>query len=150
MSHPAGPAELEVEFPAKPEYVRTVRHAVGALAHLHGMPEDVVEDAKLAVSEAVTHALGSGVRDPGEVGPLLLAASGGPAYLEISILDRGPGPEREVAGAPSDISTGELPFERAVSLPLIRGLVDELEIAAREGGGSAIRMRIGAEGRPDG
>jgi serine/threonine-protein kinase RsbW len=133
--------ELELSLPPKPEYVRTARHTVGALARLHGVPEDVVEDIKLAVSEACNTAL-SAIGDETTAEPITVRAWGGPEAMILEILDRGPGPAREVLGDPEEIDTGDLPFDNALSLPLIRGLVDEVALAPREGGGSSLRMTV--------
>jgi serine/threonine-protein kinase RsbW len=134
-------AELELSVPPKPEYVRTARHTVGALARLHGVPEDVVEDIKLAVSEACNTSLSLVADDPsGE--PIMVRAWGEPEAMVLEILDRGPGPTTAVLGDPEELDTGDLPFERALSLPLIRGLVDEVAIDAREGGGLRLRMTV--------
>ncbi|HXF56291.1 MAG TPA: ATP-binding protein [Actinomycetota bacterium] len=130
--------ELALEFPAKPEYLRVARHAVAALARLHAVPEDCVEDVKLAVSEACARAVAGAV--PEEAPPVELRAQVEATAVVVEVLDRGPGPEREVSGPPEDIDTGELPFEAVLTLPLIRGLVDDLAIGPREGGGTRLRM----------
>jgi hypothetical protein len=62
--------------------------------------------------------------------------------------------ERAVAGSPIEIDTEELPFDRVLSLPIIRGLVDEVAISPLEGQGMRLRMvlsvsREDADGRPD-
>jgi serine/threonine-protein kinase RsbW len=136
--------DLELELPAKPVFVRTARHALAAFAHLHGLSEDVIEDLKIAVSEACTSALHVNLATAGNGGPapIGLLASVRSGHAEIEVSDRGPGPEREVDGSPAELDGQSLPFDSAIALPLIRGLVDELEIVAREGGGSVVRMRI--------
>jgi serine/threonine-protein kinase RsbW len=136
--------ELELEFPQKPEFVRTARHAAAALARLHDLPEDVVDDVRLAVSEACTNALAGDQTDD----PVRLLAWGLPAGMVIEVQDRSTG-SAAVAGAPSDIDTGEMPFERALSLPIIRGLVDELEILPRDGGGAIVRIHVPATPNPE-
>jgi serine/threonine-protein kinase RsbW len=136
----ASDPELELTLPPKPEYVRTVRHTVGALARLHGVPEDLVEDIKLAVSEACNTALNSVAGLDGD--PITVRAWGEPQAVVMEVLDRGPGPAREILGDPEELDTGDLPFEQALALPLIRGLVDEVALGPRDGGGSALRMTV--------
>jgi len=136
-------AELEVEFPPKPEFVRMVRHAVSALARLHGADEDVVENVKLAVSEACNTAIAQNAA--GQDAVLILARSG-PNGLVVDVLDAGPVRDHEVSGPPGEIETDELPFDRALAVPIIRGLVDELAISPRDGGGSVLRMRLSLGG----
>ena len=143
MTMPDGPdvVDLDIRFPARPEYVRTVRHAVAALARLHGADEDAVEDIKLGVSEACTTA----VLATAEAGPEpvdVTAQASEPHHLLVSVLDRGAHVEREVAGPPDEISTEELPFERALSLPIVRGLVEEVAVRPRAGGGATMEMRF--------
>jgi serine/threonine-protein kinase RsbW len=144
MIGPLSDAELEIHVPAKPEYVRAVRHTVGALARLHGVPDDVVEDVKLAVSEASTAALmlNAGLPTPEAV---VILASGGSDVMVVEVQDRGPAPQREFTGSPDELDTGDLPFEKLLSVPIVRGLVDEVAVTPRDGGGSTIHMTISAQ-----
>jgi serine/threonine-protein kinase RsbW len=143
--------ELELEFPTKPEFVGTARHAVSALMRLRDFPDDVVQDVKLAVSEACTTALAGGTENGL---PLRLVVAAEPDRVVVEVLDPGTGVERAVAGSPIEIDTEELPFDRVLSLPIIRGLVDEVAISPLEGQGMRLRMvlsvsREDADGRPD-
>jgi serine/threonine-protein kinase RsbW len=144
--------ELDLQFPPKPEYVRAVRLAVGTLARLHDVPEEMVEDLKLAVSEACTSALprpGAEGNEPEEPPPVrLLAAVDGDRFV-IELADPMATLKREVEGNPLELSTGDLPFERVLSLPVIRGLVDELSIAKNPGGGAIIRMALTLPDEPE-
>jgi anti-sigma regulatory factor (Ser/Thr protein kinase) len=134
--------ELEIEFPAKPIFARTARHAVGALARLHDAPEDLFEDIKLAVSEACNTALASAEGgDTGE-GPIRVSVWAEGDRVLIDVVDPRGKPGREVSGAPADIDTEDLPFDRRLALPIIRGLVDEVSITAEGGGGTRIRMSV--------
>jgi anti-sigma regulatory factor (Ser/Thr protein kinase) len=134
--------ELEIEVPAKPIFARTARHAVGALARLHDAPEDLFEDIKLAVSEACNTALTStDGDDPGEGSIRVSVWADGDRVL-IDVVDPRGKAGREVSGAPADIDTEDLPFDRLLALPIIRGLVDEVSIAAEESGGIRIRMSV--------
>jgi serine/threonine-protein kinase RsbW len=140
--------ELELEFPPKPEFVGTARHAVSALVRLRDFPDDLVEDVKLAVSEACTAA----IAEPGKGLPIRVLVDAEPDRVVIEMIDPGTGVERAVAGSPSEIDTEELPFDRVLSLPIIRGLVDEVAITPLEGQGMSLRMvlsvsREDADGR---
>jgi serine/threonine-protein kinase RsbW len=140
--------ELELEFPAKPEFVGTARHAVSALVRLRDLPDDVVQDVKLAVSEACTTAINV---DSGAGSSINLSAMADAERVIIEVIDSGTGVERAVSGAPSEIDTEELPFDRALSLPIIRGLVDEVAITPLEGRGTSLRMVLSASrDNPDG
>jgi len=138
-----GAPELAIEFPRKPEYVRTVRQAIVALARLHGADEDVVEDIKLAVSEACNTTLVP-VEGPGGSAVELMAWAG-PEGLTVDVLDADAAFDHAVAGPPGEISTDELPFERALALPIIRGLASRVAIEPRPEGGAVTRMILSLE-----
>jgi anti-sigma regulatory factor (Ser/Thr protein kinase) len=142
--------ELELEVPSKPRFVRTARHAVGALARLHDVPEDLIEDIKLAVSEACNTAVAAEEAASAE-GEILVSVWAEGDRVLIDVVDPHGKVQREVSGDPATIDTADLPFERLLALPIIRGLVDEVSIsAAEEGGGLRIRMSVASpreEGR---
>ena len=131
--------DVEVEIPPRPEYVGVVRHLMGAVARLGEHSPEFVENAKLAGSEACTNAVElterAGVDDRVAVSATLLEDR-----LDIVVSDRGENAGMPPAVAPSDTpATG---FESGLSLPLLEGLVDELSIDAREGGGNVVRMTL--------
>ncbi|MDP8957125.1 MAG: ATP-binding protein [Actinomycetota bacterium] len=146
MRGPSGDPELDIQFPPKPEYVRTVRHAVAALARLHGVSEDVVEEIKLAVSEACTIAVNANAGLPEEQ-PVEVLAATDDASIVIEVLDRGPEPGRDVLGPPVDLDTEDLPFDKGLALPLIRGLVDEVAVGPRDDGGARVRILVSVGSR---
>lgn len=137
--------ELELEFPPRPEFVRLARHTVAALARLHDVMDDVVDDIKLAVSEACTTAMSS-LAEGREA--LVIRASAIDESLTIDVVDPASAVLREVAGDPTDLDTEDLPFERSLALPVIRGLVDHVIVTARDGGGATLRMVISTEAPP--
>jgi serine/threonine-protein kinase RsbW len=138
--------ELELEFPPKPEFVGVARHAVSALVRLHDVPEDLVQDAKLAVSEACNTAIAD---EPSGGQPIRLLASAEPDRLILEVIDPGGGVGRAVAGRPTEIDTDELPFDRVLSVPIIRGLVDEVAVTPVEGQGVSLKMVL-LLSKPDG
>jgi serine/threonine-protein kinase RsbW len=132
--------ELELAFPPRPEYVSTARHTVAALARLHELSDEVVEDIKLAVSEACTSAVVASSREASPH-PVRLAAFVDGSTMVIEVQEAG-----EIAGdgdADSEIETDEGPFQPALSLPVLRGLVEHVEIVRKEDGRSAVRLRVG-------
>ena len=143
---------LELQIPPKPAFVRTARHAVAALARLAEAPEDLVEDIKLAVSEACNTAVASAEReDDSSRKPLTVTASVNDMRIEIEVLDPNGKVARDVTGAPTDIDTEDLPFDRILALPIVRGLVDDVSIT-QEPQGARMRMVVtvapSAEGAP--
>jgi serine/threonine-protein kinase RsbW len=135
----AEPADLELLFPPRPEYVRMARHTVAALARLHDLPDEVVEDVKLAVSEACTNAVTVNAADDQPVRVVATVTAEG---LLIEVFDTGPGLEPSVIDRDVQFDSEEFTFERGLSLPLIRGLVDELQILPNGDRGTVVRMRL--------
>jgi serine/threonine-protein kinase RsbW len=136
-----GQADLELLFPPRPEYVRMARHTVAALARLHDLPDEVVEDVKLAVSEACTNAVTVNAADGRAVRVVATVADDG---LVIEVFDSGPGIDPSLIERDPELDSEEFTFERGLSLPLIRGLVDELQILPNEDRGTIVRMRLAA------
>src|SRR5439155_19274465 len=56
-------SELELEFPPKPESVRMARLTFAALARMRDADDGLVEDTKLAESEACTRAVSANAAD---------------------------------------------------------------------------------------
>ena len=140
--------ELELELPARPEYVGAARQAIAALALLHGVTDETLADAKLVVSEACTNAVGATGDAGQEAGVLVRAGLDGSAMvLEVFDRGRGRGPSwsagRGTAPSFEDASAmGEPAFDGDLSLSLVRELAHEVEAAPREGGGNFVRVRL--------
>ena len=133
---------LELEVPPKPAFVRTARHAVAALARLHAAPEDLIEDIKLAVSEACNTAVARAEGSRGSaIESLRVVAAVADGRIVIEVFDPNGKVAREVTGSPADIDTEDLPFDRILALPIVRGLVDEVSITP-EPRGARMRMVV--------
>ncbi len=135
--------DVEIEIPPRPEYVALVRHVVGAAARMGGMSPDLVDNVKLAVSEAATNAVSMSQRAESE-DPIEVTAELEGDRLLVRVTDRGSHDEalRSLESGDTDPSSLDFSFEAGLSLPLIQGLVDEFEIEPRDGGGSIVRMTI--------
>jgi serine/threonine-protein kinase RsbW len=125
--------ELELELPSRPEFVRVARQAVGALARLHQVPDDIVDDIKLAVSEACTQSVATSTNGDGR--PLALRAWAEPDRIAIELADPAP-------SLRGDQDEGDRPFDQTLALPVIQGLVDEVAVTPREDRGATLRMVI--------
>jgi anti-sigma regulatory factor (Ser/Thr protein kinase) len=127
------PANVCISVPAHAASVALIRHLVGALAEAVRLPPPVVEDVKLAVTEACTNVVRHAYADAG--GPLLVEARPAPCRLEVVVSDHGTGirPHPE-AGGPG------------LGLPLISALADHVEIDHAPDRGSRVRMRFGRPG----
>src|SRR3954464_10585315 len=120
---------LELEIPAPPEFVALVRLVVSSVASSRRvLAEERIDDVKLAVSEACTNAIEahSDVEtDDHVVGGLVE----GEDRLAGVIDDRGTGFDPETLPEHPPVTDPErLNFERGLGIPLIRTLVDEVEI----------------------
>ena len=135
--------DVEIEIPPRPDYVALVRHVVGAAARMGGLSPDLVDNVKLAVSEATTNAVTMTERASSQEKVEVRAELEGDRLM-IQVTDRGSHDEalRSLETGDTDPSSLDFSFERGLSLPLIQGLVDEFEIEPRDGGGSIIRMTL--------
>jgi serine/threonine-protein kinase RsbW len=118
---------VRLTVPARPEQVALIRRVLEALADSLPLPPRLVEDMRLAVTEACTnvvrHAYG------GADGPLELVIRPRDAYVEVVVTDRGIGmmPSRDTGGA-------------GLGLSLISALTDRFEIEHAPGAGSRLVM----------
>src|SRR3954469_11746374 len=64
-------SDVKLTLPARPENVSVIRHVLGAFAEALRLPDDLVEDLRLAVTEACTnvvrHAYPAGFPGPVEI-----------------------------------------------------------------------------------
>src|SRR2546421_12786426 len=131
---------VELEIPARAEFVALARLVVSALASADArLPDDRIDDLKIAVSEACTNAIEAhSMADTEE--RVLVRCSESRDQMEVTVEDRGPGfdpgalPEHPPVTDPD-----RLKFERGLGIPLIRSLVDEVEFAS-SGDGTAVRI----------
>jgi serine/threonine-protein kinase RsbW len=139
---------IELEIPARAEFVALARLVVSALASSDStLPDERIDDLKLAVSEACTNAIeahdAAGVAER-----VLVRCQAGADALEVSVEDRGHGFDPAVLpDHPPVTDPDRLKFERGLGIPLIRALVDEVEFSpTAEGTSVRLVMRLGANG----
>jgi serine/threonine-protein kinase RsbW len=129
------PASIELEIPARPEFVGLARLVVSSLASSRRMlADDRIDDLKLAVSEACTNAIEAhGAIDAEE--RVLVRWREGDDHLEVSVLDCGTGFDPSTLPEHPPVTDPErLNFERGLGIPLIRTLVDEADFLPSEEG----------------
>jgi serine/threonine-protein kinase RsbW len=123
-----GSSDVRLSLPARPENVAVVRHVLGAFAEALQLPDAVIEDMRLAVTEACTnvvrHAYGDGAPGPVEI---LIRPDGNTLQVIVSDKGRGIGPSPDTAGP-------------GLGLPLIAALAHTLEIEQAQDTGSRLRM----------
>ena len=131
---------IELEIPARPEFVGLARLVVSSLASSRReLPDDRIDDLKLAVSEACTNAIEAHAEVHADERVIVRWREADDCF-EVSVQDRGPGFDPEALPEHPPVTDPErLNFERGLGIPLIRTLVDEVEFDPSEQG-TAVRM----------
>lgn len=126
-------SEMHLEIPARSVYVGVVRLALASVARQAGLDEDKVDDLRIAVSEACANAVITDEADSASM--IKVAWREEPDRIVVEVLDESARQEPASEGA-----AGE---ERmAMSLALLRSLVDECSFEPRDGGGMATRLTL--------
>jgi anti-sigma regulatory factor (Ser/Thr protein kinase) len=125
-------ATIRLAFPPEPRLLGTVRLVVGIVARKAGMDDEAIEDLKVAVSEACAVAVGD-LNRAGRPDLVELDLVEAPDRLGIEVRDRAPaGRQPHASDADGEIDLDD----RQLGLALVGALMDDLRIAALEGGGS--------------
>lgn len=130
--------DVKLTLPARAENVAVVRHVLGAFAESLHLPDQLVEDVRLAVTEACTNVVRHAYEDGADAGPLEITIRPLPEGLLVVVGDNGRGI------GPSPDTTGP-----GLGLPLIAAIADTLEIQHAPGAGSRVAMTF-ARHRPEG
>ena len=130
---------VELEIPARPEFVGIARMAVGALAGIRpGLAYERIDDLRIVVSEACTSAIEALSRE----GSLKLRCIDGPKTLEVRI-------EAPKAAFESAFPAGDPdPDVDNFRISLIRALVDDAEVRS-VAGSSELCLVVHREGASD-
>jgi serine/threonine-protein kinase RsbW len=126
---------VRLSLPARPENVAVVRQVLGAFAEALQLPDELVEDIRLAITEACTNVVRHAYHD-GEDGPIDVVIRPGDDRLDLVVSDRGRGigPSPDVTGP-------------GLGLPLIAALTDSLEIQRGSRRGSRLAMSFDCSAR---
>jgi serine/threonine-protein kinase RsbW len=130
-------ADVRLTLPARPENVAVIRHVLGAFAEALRLPVDIVEDMRLAVTEACTNVVRHAYDGESEPGPLEIVIRPDGDVLQVIVSDRG----RGIAPSPDTGGPG-------LGLPLIAALADSFAIEHAPRGGSRIAMSFGRHASP--
>ena len=139
---------IELEIPARAEFVALARLVVSALASSDStLADERIDDLKLAVSEACTNAI-EAHDAAGSAERVLVRCQAGTEALEVCVEDRGQGFDpSDLPDHPPVTDPDRLKFERGLGIPLIRALVDEVEFSPTDSGTSVrLVMRLGPNG----
>jgi len=133
---------LELEIPARPEFVALVRLVVSSVASSRRvLAEERIDDVKLAVSEACTNAI-EAHSDVETDDHVVVRLFEGDDRLDVVIDDRGTGFDPESLPEHPPVTDPErLNFERGLGIPLIRTLVDEVDFDSGADG-TSVRLTV--------
>ena len=129
---------IRLTIPAKPEYITLGRLALTGIARLRTrpLPQEVLGDLKLALTEACTNSVRHAYADGTGLVQILYELHSDRLVVEVS--DTGGGFEAPVARAnargPDELAEGGL------GIAIIQAVADELEIRERAQGGSSLRF----------
>lgn len=128
---------VRLRIPAKAEYIGLGRLALSGLVRVHTnpLPDEVLADLKLAITEACTNAVRHAYE--GGEGVVELSYELHPDKVVVEVADDGNGFDDQPVKAPVD--EDEL-VEGGLGIAIIRALADEFEVSAREHGGSTLRF----------
>jgi serine/threonine-protein kinase RsbW len=126
---------VRLTIPARAEYITLCRLALTGIARLRALPDELLADLKLALTEAasnsVRHAYAGDSAGVVDISYELL-----PDRLVIEVTDDGEGFDpNEAEGPADDLSEGGL------GIAIIRAIADAVEIGSQPGGkGSRLRF----------
>ncbi len=133
---------IDLEIPARAEYIGLVRLLVSSLASSRRvLADDRVDDLKLAVSEACTNAIEAHADREVDQGVTVRWCES-EDRLQVEIEDRGPGFDPQALPMhPPVTDPDRLNFERGLGIPLIRTLVDEVDFVTSQRG-TSVRLTM--------
>ena len=139
----SSPPQVEIEIPSRSVYVGVVRLALASLARGAGLSEEVVDDLKIAVSEACANAVLSH-EDAGADAPVTVTWLEEPDSVVVEVGDRGTVYDAVAPGQEFD-SQG-FSARALMSFALLKSLVDECDLRPRDGGGMCARLCFSRSG----
>src|SRR4051795_8735441 len=137
MTGPMTTTDVKLTLPARPQNVSVIRHVLGAFAEALHLPDDLVEDLRLAVTEACTNVVRHAYPSD-HAGPVEISIQPLEEQVTVIVSDHGRG-----IGTSSD-TTGP-----GLGLPLITAIADDVELQPVPGGGSRVAMTFSRQRRGD-
>ena len=136
------PTSVEVRLPSRLGYEKVAMSTAAAVAKLHGLRPDRIEDLKTAVAEACINAIehGNRLNEKLSVGVILSASND---VLEVKVIDDGKGMRSQPPKPDIDRKMHGEEDPRGMGMFLIQALVDEAEwVAGTDGKSSYVRLVI--------
>lgn len=130
-----GMRTVRLRVPARAEYVALARLALSGLADIVTVPEELLADLKLALTEAVSNSVRHAYADGGGFVSIAYELSGD--SLAVEVVDDGKGfdPDRPPALEGEELTEGGL------GIAIIRTIADEFELSSQPGvRGSRLRF----------
>ncbi len=126
---------VEIEIPARADYVSLVRLVVAAAAELEsGLDPPRVDDLRVAVSEATTNAIQAHIRS-GCTHPVKVCCQCADQAVSVTVSDCGPGFDVEaLPEMPPPDSPARLGRESGMGISIIRALSDSVDIRSGPSG----------------
>ena len=130
-----GMRTVRLRIPARAEYIALARLALSGLADIVALPEELVADLKLALTEAVSNSVRHAYDGGDGFVSVAYELSGG--ALAVEVVDDGEGfdPERPPALEGEELTEGGL------GIAIIRTIADDFQLDSRPGvRGSRLRF----------
>ena len=130
-----GMRTVRLRIPARAEYVALARLALSGLADLAALPEELVADLKLALTEAVSNSVRHAYGEGG--GFVSVAYELGHDSLAVEVVDDGEGFDPDKP----PVLEGEELTEGGLGIAIIRTIADDFELDSKPGvRGSRLRF----------
>ena len=129
-------ATVRLTIPARAEYITLCRLALTGIARVRDLPDEVLADLKLALTEAASNSVRHAYSGADTAGVVEISYELRPDRLVIEVTDEGEGFDpADSEGTPEELSEGGL------GIAIIRAIADEVEIGAQpDGKGSRLRF----------
>ena len=124
------PQRVRLVLPHRPHVELEAGHAVESLGLEAGFSHDTLAEVRLAVVEACLNALEYG---GGDVEVEVAAHADGSPWLEVRVVDHGPGFDPAAVPRPQLRAKLRADRKRGWGLELMRRLMDEVEISSQPG-----------------
>lgn len=127
---------VRLDLPADARYLAVARSFAATLAVRAGMPDALVEDVKLAMSEVTTNAI-KAHRTADSDERLRITARVGEGLISFTVSDHGRGFEEDLD--PHDLPPGHF------GLSVVRAMFGDIVIDHRPGRGTDVTFTVGAD-----
>jgi serine/threonine-protein kinase RsbW len=137
---------IELEIPARPEYLALVRLVVTAAASNGPSLTDArLDDLRLTVSEACANAIDAYRARGSWHERVVIRCALDSESIAVEVHDHAGGfDEGSLSGPPAPTEPARLHHERGLGIPLMRALTDAVEFR-HENGGMTVRLVFGRE-----